>query len=148
MCYRSNRCFARQKLTSQFQLKDISSPDPSKSRQNKLESGPFSALATCANEAAVGDSCIILTPWFSKTKCFFCFSFNKRSPEDGLRKMCFFAYVISQKRKQTSGKKHVEHCLTHVNKTACEIWSISDKVHFWVNILTPFFHRTLQMPRN
>ena len=31
------------------------------SRQNKLESGPFSALATCANEAAVGDSCIIYT---------------------------------------------------------------------------------------
>ena len=74
------------------------------SRQNKLESGPFSALATCANEAVVGDSCIILTPWFSETKGFFSFSFNKRSPEDGLRKMCFFAYVISQKGSKLQGK--------------------------------------------
>ena len=49
------------------------------------------------------------------------------------------------KRKQTSGKKHAEHCLTHVNKTVCEIWSVSDKVHFWVKILTPFFHQTLQL---
>ena len=100
------------------------------SGQNKLESGPFSALATCANEAVVGDSCIILTPWFSETKGFFCFSFNKRSPEDGLRKMCFFANVISQKGSKLSGKKHAEHCLTHVKKTACEIWSVSDKVQF------------------
>ena len=25
-----------------------------------------------------------------------------------------------------------KHCLTHLNKTACEIWSVLDKVHFWV----------------
>ena len=74
------------------------------SGQNKLESRPFSALATCANEAVVGDSCIILTPCFSETKGFFCFSFNKRSPEDGLKKMCFFAYVISQKGSKLQGK--------------------------------------------
>ena len=34
----------------------------------------------------------------------FCFSFNKRFPEDGLRKMCFFAYVISQKGSKLKGK--------------------------------------------
>ena len=33
----------------------------------------------------------------------------------------------------------------HLNKTACEIWSVFDKVHFWVKDLTPFFHRTLQL---
>ena len=32
--------------------------------------------------------------------------------------------------KQTSGKKEAEHCLTHVNKTACENWSVFDTVHF------------------
>ena len=74
------------------------------SGQNKLESGLFSALATCANEAVVGDFCIILTPCFSETKGFFCFSFNKRSPDDALRKMCFFAYVISQKGSKLQGK--------------------------------------------
>ena len=30
--------------------------------------------------------------------------------------------------KQTS-KKHAEYWLTHLNKTACEIWSVFDKVH-------------------
>ena len=49
---------------------------------------------------------------------------------------------------QTSGKKHAEHCLTHVNKTAWEIWSIFDKVHFWVKTLTPFFHRSLQLVKH
>ena len=49
------------------------------------------------------------------------------------------------KTMQTSGKKHAEHCLAHVNKTACEIWSVFDKVHFWVKTLTPFFHRSLQL---
>ena len=100
------------------------------SGQSKLESRPFSALATCANEAVVGDSSIILTPWFSETKGFFYFSFNERSPEDGLNKNVFFHMRNISKRKQTSGKKHAEHCLTHVNKTVCEIWSVSDKVHF------------------
>ena len=74
------------------------------SRQNKLESGLLSALATCANKAVVGDSCIILTPWFRETKGLFCFSFNKSSPKDGLRKMCFFAYVIPQKGSKLQGK--------------------------------------------
>ena len=59
--------------------------------------------------------------------------------------MCFFAYVISQKGSKLQGKKHAEHCLTHLNKTACEIWSVFDKVLFCVKYLTPFFHRTLQL---
>ena len=33
----------------------------------------------------------------------------------------------------------------HLNKTACEIWSGFDKVHFCAKNLTPFFHRTLQL---
>ena len=56
--------------------------------------------------------------------------------------MCFFAYVISQKGSKLQGKKHAEHCLRHLNKTACEIWSVFDKVLFCVKYLTPFFHRT------
>ena len=59
------------------------------SRQNRLESGPFSALSTRANETVANDYCIIVTSSFSETKGFFCFSFNKRSLEDALRKMCF-----------------------------------------------------------
>ena len=50
------------------------------SGQNKLESGPFSALATCANKAVVGDLCIILTPWFSEAKGFFCFFVQQKVP--------------------------------------------------------------------
>ena len=33
----------------------------------------------------------------------------------------------------------------HLNKTACEIWSVFDKVQFWVKNLVPFFHRSLQL---
>ena len=33
----------------------------------------------------------------------------------------------------------------HLNKTACEIWSVFDKVQFWVKNLAPFFHRSLQI---
>ena len=31
------------------------------------------------------------------------------------------------------------HSLTRLNKTKCEMWSISEKVHFWEKNLTPFF---------
>ena len=78
----------------------------------------------------------------SETKGFQCFWFNK-SPEDALERSFFRIRNIS-KRKQTSGKKHSEHCLTDLNKTSCEISSVFDKVHFWVKNLTLFFHRTLQ----
>ena len=56
----------------------------------------------------------------------------------------FFAYVISQKWSKLKQKKHThtEHCFMHLYKTACEIWSIFDKVHFWIKNLTPFFHRS------
>ena len=78
-------------------------------------------LITCANEAVVTDKGIIVTSSFSETKGVFCFSFNKRSLEHALRKMCFFHIRNISKRKQASGKKHAEHCLRHLNKTACEI---------------------------
>ena len=58
--------------------------------------------------------------------------------------MFFFRIRNISKRKQASGKKHAEHCLRHLNKTACEIWSVFDKVLFCVKYLLPFFHRTLQ----
>ena len=98
----------------------------------------YSALSACANKTVVRDYSS-----FSLTKGFFCFSFNKRSLEDALGKMCFFAYVISEKGSKLRGKKHAEHCLRHLNKTACEIWNVFDKVLFCVKYLTPFFHRTL-----
>ena len=69
------------------------------SRQNKFESGPFSALSACANKAVV-----IVTSPFSKTKGFFCFSFNKRFPDDVLGKMCFFAYGLFKKGSKLQGK--------------------------------------------
>ena len=57
----------------------------------------------------------------------------------------FFCIRNISKRKQASGKKHVEHCLTHLNKTAGEIWTGFGKVHFCAKNLMPFFHRTLQL---
>ena len=89
------------------------------SRQNKFKSGAFSTLSTCSNKAVVRNHCIIVISWFNKTKGFFCFSFNKRSPQDALRKMTVFFHTRNiSKRKQTSGKKNAEFCLRHVNKTA------------------------------
>jgi len=41
--------------------------------------------------------------------------------------------------------KTTEHCLTYRNKTACEIWSVFDKVHFWLKYLTPFSCGVLQI---
>ena len=49
------------------------------------------------------------------------------------------------KTKQTSARKHTEHCFTHLNKTAWKIRSVFDKVRFWVKTLMPFFHWTLQL---
>ena len=65
---------------------------------------PVQRLITGANEAVVTDQGIIVTSSFSETKGVFCFSFNKRSLEDALGKMCFFAYVISQKGSKLQGK--------------------------------------------
>ena len=42
---------------------------------------------------------------------FFCFLFNKRSPEDAARKTEFFAYVISRKRRANQWKKNTGQCL-------------------------------------
>ena len=83
---------------------------------------------------------MIVTSSFSETKGFFCCSFNKRSPEDqGCHwKNVFFCIRNISKRKQISGKTHAKHCLTHLNKTACEIWSVFDKVQLWVKNLAPF----------
>jgi len=39
-----------------------------------------------------------VTSSFSKTKGFFCFSLNKRSPKDTLGKLSSFACVVSQRR--------------------------------------------------
>ena len=96
------------------------------SRQKKFESGPFSALSTCVNKAVVSDSCIIVTSSFSETKGFFCFSFNKRSLEDALGKMCFFTYVISQKGTKLQGKKTCR-TLFKTPKQNC----MRNLEHFW-----------------
>ena len=42
----------------------------------------------------------------------------------------FEIYCMNQYLNQVIEQCHTEHCLRHVNKTACEIWSISGKVHF------------------
>ena len=60
--------------------------------------------------------------------------------------MCFFRIRNISRRKQASGKKHVEHCLRHLNKTACEIWSVFDKVLFCVKYLPPFSTEPFNYP--
>ena len=73
------------------------------------------------------------------------FFIQQKVPRGCPRKNVFFRIRNISKRKQASGKKHAEHCLRHLNKTACEIWSVFDKVLFCVKYLLPFFHRTLQL---
>ena len=135
--------FERSKGTERKKKKKIYRPriEPV-SRQNKFESGPFSALSTCANEAVVSDYCIIVTSLFSKTIGFFCFSFNKKSLEDALGKMCFFAYVISQKGSKLQGK--TRRTLFKTPKQNC----MQNLERFWQSsilrkIPNAFFHRTL-----
>ena len=83
----------------------------------------YSASIACANEAtmikrfnytntlllsartASGWYDASLTSLFSKTKGFFCFSFNKRCPKDAARQTEFFAYVISRKQRANQRKK-------------------------------------------
>ena len=73
------------------------------------------------------------------------FFIQQKVPRGCRSKNVFFRIRNISKRKQASGKKHAEHCLRHLNKTACEIWSVFDKVLFCVKYLTPSFHRTLQL---
>ena len=87
----------------------------------------------------VGCSDISVTSLPSETKGFFCFGINKP-----LEKSVFSHTYNLKKEANFKEKKHAEHCLTHLNKTTCEIWSIVDKVHFWVKYLMPFLHRNLQ----
>ena len=44
--------------------------------------------------------------------------------------------------------KHAERCLAHLNKTACEIWSIFDKDHFCNAIFPPNLIGSSQMNHN
>ena len=46
-----------------------------------------------------------------------------RSRADVTTNTGLFCIRNISKTMQSSGKKHAEHSLTHVNKTACEIWS-------------------------
>ena len=68
-----------------------------------------------------------------------------RSCADVTTKYRFFCICNISKTKQTSARKHTEHALTHLIKTTCKIWSVSDKVQFWVKNLPPFFHWSLQL---
>ena len=63
---------------------------------------------------------------------------------EGTSKIQVFCIRNILKTKQTSARKHTEHSLMHLIKTTCEIWSVSDKVQFWVKDLPPFSHRSLQ----
>ena len=48
----------------------------------------------------------------------------------GDNKYKFFLNI--SKTKRTSAKKLTEHCLkVRLNKTACKIWNVFNKVHFW-----------------
>ena len=89
--------------------------------QNKLQSGPFSALSTCANEAVVGYYFMIVTSSFSKTKGSFCFRFTidlQKMPLGKLRVVCI--RNIS-KTKIKLVKKNMGCCFSVQLKTACKI---------------------------
>ena len=73
------------------------------SRQNKFDSGWFSTLSTCANEAVVRDYCIILTWSFAKTKGFFCFSFNNRCR---LENWGLFLHTLFLKNEEQTSQKN------------------------------------------
>ena len=61
----------------------------------------------------------------SKTKGFFCFSFNKRSPKDAAWKTEFFCVCYFSEKKRKSTKTITEQCLSCQNKSVCQklAWS-------------------------
>ena len=69
------------------------------SRQNEFESGPFRALTTCTNEAVGSETKV------QRNKRFLLFFIQQKVPRGCPRKMCFFAYIITQKGSKLQGKK-------------------------------------------
>ena len=57
-----------------------------------------------------------VTSSFSETKAFFCFLFNTRSPEDALRKLGFFACVISRKGSADQQKQYYYGTMLFMSK--------------------------------
>jgi len=68
------------------------------------------------NNKAGGKCHASMTLPFSKTKGFFCFSFNTKSPKDTLTKMIFFACHFS-KTKQKTKKKQLCNDAFHVRRS-------------------------------
>ena len=72
---------------------------------------------------------------------FFCFAFDKKMP---LGKPTFFCIRYFSKTKQNIAKKKAGHCLIHLNKRKCQIWScfgqcsISAKNHYRPFSTEPF----------
>ena len=58
---------------------------------------------------------------------FFCFAFDKKMP---LGKSTFFCIRYFSKTKQRIAKKKAGHCLIHLTKCACQIWSCFGNVQF------------------
>ena len=94
------------------------------SGQNKLESGPFSALATCANKAVVGDSCIILRlHGLAKQKASFVFCSTKGPQRMALEK-CGFLYTHYLKKEANFREKtcrtlfgpHKQNCMRNLER--------------------------------
>jgi len=65
------------------------------------------------NDKTSGKCHASVTSSFSKTKGFFCFLFNKRSPKDTLGKLRLSPYVISRKQ-STNQQKQTRNDALHV----------------------------------
>ena len=72
------------------------------------------------NKQQTGDASV--TSLFSKTIGFFCFSFNKRSPEDAAWKTEFFCIRYFSKTKRKSSKSITERCFS------CQNNSVNQKI--------------------
>jgi len=86
-----------------------------------------------------------VTSSFSKTKGFFCFSFNKRSPKDTPGKLSFLHRLFLENEAQINENNYAT-MLFMSTKVSLQNWLDPAKNKNWPKMsYTPFLHESLQL---
>ena len=104
------------------------------------------------NKWQTGDDSV--TSLFSKTKHFFCFSFNKRSPKDAAWKTEVFCIRYFSKAKRKSSKSITERCFSCQNNSvcrklawSCKKWKSAKKLIYALFARSPSIERKAEVLR-
>ena len=87
-----------------------------------------------------------VTSSFSKTKGFFCFSFNKRSPKDTLGKLSFLHTLFLENEAQINKNNYAMMLFMSKQVSLPKISSILQKIKIGPKCyIAPFLHESLQL---